>query len=104
MKSGGGLPRDPAAAPFTEPGTSADRSFMPQREHHDLLFNTWNARLLLFSFLIAVTKYLTRNKMKGVRVQRNAAHCGWPQHSTRSLGWLPQLQVVLILVNEEAKR
>lgn len=104
MKSGGGLPRDPAAAPFTEPGTSAARSIMPQREHHDLLFNTLNVRLLLFSFLIAGTKYLTRNKMKGVRVQRNATHCGWAQHSTWSLRWLPQLQVVLILVNQEAKR
>lgn len=29
MKRGGDLPRDPAAAPFTVPGTQADRSFMP---------------------------------------------------------------------------
>lgn len=76
MKRGGDLPQDPAAAPFTVPGTQADRSFMPQKEHHDLLFNTLNVGLLLFSFLIAVTKYLTRSKMKGVGVQRNAAHCG----------------------------
>lgn len=104
MKSGGGLPRDPAAAPFTESGTSADTSFMPQREHHDLLFNTLNVRLLFFFFLIAGTKYLTRNKMKGVGAPRNAAHCGCAQHSIWSLRWLPQLQVVLILVNQEAKR
>lgn len=76
MKRGGDLHRDPAAAPFTVPGTLADRSFMPQREHRNLLFNTLNVGLLFFSFLIAGTKYLTRSKMKGGGVQRRAARCG----------------------------
>lgn len=82
---------------------------MPQREHHDLIFNAMNVRILLFSFLVTVTKYLAKIKLKEERflLRPGSEQCNplcSEMHASCSLGWLWQLEVVHVLVKQEAKR